>query len=61
MPESRDQFFIANGWTPARDGRTFETIDPSTEEVLATVARGGTGDVDDAVAARAAFEGRGVG
>ena len=31
---------------------------PSTEEVLATVARGGTGDVDDAVAAaRAAFEG----
>lgn len=58
MPESRDQLFIANGWTPARDGRTFETIDPSTEEVLATVPRGGAEDVDDAVAAaRAAFEG----
>jgi aldehyde dehydrogenase (NAD+) len=58
MPEIRDQLFIANGWTPARDGRTFETIDPSTEEVLATVARGGREDVDDAVAAaRAAFEG----
>ena len=57
MPELRNQLFIANGWAPARDGRTFETIDPSMEEVLATVARGGTEDVDDAVAAaRAAFE-----
>ena len=58
MPEFHDQLFIASGWTPARDGRTFEVIDPSTEEVLATVARGGQEDVDDAVAAaRAAFDG----
>lgn len=58
MPDPRTKLFIANGWTAARDGRTFETIDPSTEEVLATVARGGPGDIDDAVsAARRAFEG----
>ncbi len=58
MTEIRNRLFIANEWTPARDGRTFETVDPSTEEVLAAVARGGPEDVDDAVsAAREAFEG----
>ncbi|MGB3682903.1 MAG: aldehyde dehydrogenase family protein [Rubrobacteraceae bacterium] len=58
MPEIRDQLFIANGWTPARGDETFDAIDPSTEEVLASVARGGPEDVDAAVAAaRAAFEG----
>ena len=58
MPEIRDQLFIANEWTPARNGQTFEAINPSTEEILTQVARGGPEDIDDAVAAaREAFEG----
>ena len=40
----------------AASGQTFETYNPSTNEVLATVARGGTADVDAAVlAARGAL------
>jgi aldehyde dehydrogenase (NAD+) len=58
MPEIRDQLFIANEWTPTRNGQTFEAINPSTEESLTQVARGGPEDIDDAVAAaREAFEG----
>ncbi|MDQ5819406.1 MAG: aldehyde dehydrogenase family protein [Actinomycetota bacterium] len=58
MPEIRDQLFIANEWTPTRNGQTFEAINPSTEEILTQVARGGPEDIDDAVAAaREAFEG----
>ena len=56
MPEIHDQLFISGEWTPARSGQTFEAIDPSTEEVLAGVARGDARDVDAAVrAAREAF------
>jgi acyl-CoA reductase-like NAD-dependent aldehyde dehydrogenase len=41
----------------AADGRTFETVDPSTGRVIADVAHAGPGDVDRAVrAAREAFE-----
>lgn len=58
MPQIRDKMFIANEWTPARNGETFETVDPSTEEVLSAVSRGDAPDIDDAVAAaREAFEG----
>jgi aldehyde dehydrogenase (NAD+) len=58
VPEIRDQLFIANEWTPARNGQTFEAINPSTEEILTQVARGGSEDIDDAIAAaREAFEG----
>ncbi len=57
-PITRTQLFIANEWRSSRDGQTFETVDPSTEEVIAAVARGGADDVDDAVdAAREAFVG----
>src|SRR5512133_3572976 len=43
----------------AADGRTFETIDPSTGQPIAPVAHAGAEDVDRAVhAARAAFEGK---
>src|SRR3954447_1198787 len=43
----------------AADGRTFETVDPSTGKTIAEVAQAGTEDVDRAVqAARAAFEGK---
>src|SRR5258708_30901859 len=48
---------IGGRWMDAADGRTFETLDPATEEHLATVPRAGDEDVHRAVrAARAAFE-----
>jgi gamma-glutamyl-gamma-aminobutyraldehyde dehydrogenase len=56
----RDQLFIDGSFQPAADGQTFETLNPATRAVLATVARGAETDVDRAVAsARRAFE-RGV-
>ncbi len=56
MPDLRTQLFIANEWVSARSGETFDAINPSTEKVLAPVARGYAEDVDDAVAAaREAF------
>ncbi|HSY14401.1 MAG TPA: aldehyde dehydrogenase family protein, partial [Jatrophihabitantaceae bacterium] len=43
---------------PARSGRTFESINPATGDLLVHIAEGDSADVDDAVrAARAAFEG----
>lgn len=49
--------FIGGRWTPAASGKTFETIDPATEEVIAQVAEGDAADIDAAVAAaRDAFE-----
>ncbi len=48
---------IDNKWCSAASGETFEVIDPSTEELLAKVASGDSGDVDAAVrAARRAFD-----
>jgi alpha-ketoglutaric semialdehyde dehydrogenase len=50
--------FIGGQWADARSGATFETINPATEEVIATVTRSAAEDVDDAVnAARAAYTG----
>jgi len=49
--------FIGGNWVPAVSGKTFETINPATEEVIAQVAEGDAEDVDAAVAAaRDAFE-----
>lgn len=49
--------FIGGEWLPARSGKTFETVNPATEEVIAQVAEGDAADVDAAVsAAREAFE-----
>jgi len=49
--------FIGGKWIPAASGKTFETINPATEEVIATVAEGDAADVDLAVAsARDALE-----
>ena len=43
---------------PSASGRTFESLNPATEQVIATVAEGNEIDVDRAVAAaRRAFEG----
>src|ERR1700719_2617560 len=49
---------IGGEWTQAQSPETFETVNPATGSVLATIASGGAADVDRAVAAaRRAFEG----
>ncbi len=45
------QCFIGGQWVPAASGKTFDTIHPATEEVLAQVAEGDAADVNLAVAA----------
>src|SRR4051812_20555266 len=58
-PEARDivtiepsyGLFIGGQFVAPRDGSTFKTVNPATEEVLAEVSAGGAGDVDAAVAA----------
>src|SRR5438874_10775194 len=51
------QCFIGGQWTAAQSGKTFDTINPATEEVIASVAEADAADVDLAVkAARKAFE-----
>lgn len=52
------KMLIGNQWVEAASGETFETLNPSTGELIANVASAGDVDVDRAVAAaRAAFEG----
>ncbi len=52
------QMFIGGRWVDAASGGRFETRNPATGEIIATVPRAGRDDVDRAVvAARAAFEG----
>ena len=54
----RQRLFINNAFEPAGSGAWFDTVDPSTETVLAEVARGDAADVDRAVrAAEAARHG----
>jgi aldehyde dehydrogenase (NAD+) len=49
--------FIGGEWVPSASGKTFETINPATEEVICEVAEGDKADIDRAVkAARDAFE-----
>src|ERR1700744_2307278 len=49
--------FIDGEFVPGKDGGTFKTISPATEEVLAEVTEAGPSDVDRAVAAaRKAYE-----
>ncbi len=64
-PEARDQveikprydLYIGGEFVKARSGRTFPTVNPATEEVLAEVAEAGPEDIDRAVgAARRAQE-----
>merc|ERR1712225_223769 len=50
--------FINNEWVKGVDGKTFETINPATEEVICSVSEATEKDVDIAVAAASkAFEG----
>ena len=51
------QILIDGQWVPARSGKTFETINPATEEAIAQVAEADAADVEAAVrAARRAFD-----
>lgn len=51
------QLFIGGRWQDAASGKTFPTINPATEEVIARIAEGDAADIDLAVqAARRAFE-----
>ena len=53
--ESR--LYIDGAFADARDGATFPTLDPATNETIAEVSAGGPADVDRAVsAARRAFD-----
>jgi aldehyde dehydrogenase (NAD+) len=52
------KLLIDGEWVPARSGKTFETLNPSSGQPLTQVAEGDAADVDLAVAAaRRAFEG----
>ncbi len=49
--------FIGGKWLPAASGKTFSTVNPTTEEIIAEVAEGDEKDIDLAAdAARRAFE-----
>ncbi len=51
------KILIDGAWSEAASGKTFDTINPTTETVLASVAEGDSADVDRAVkAARQAFD-----
>lgn len=51
------QLLIDGQWVPSKSGKTFETLNPATEEVIAQVAEGDAADVEVAVhAARRAFD-----
>jgi aldehyde dehydrogenase (NAD+) len=51
------RMLIDGKWINSTSGRTFETINPATGQVIANVAEGESVDVDKAVkAARKAFE-----
>lgn len=55
---SHRKMFIAGQWVDAASGQTFETRNPATGALLATVPAAGKEDIDRAVAAaRSAFEG----
>ena len=52
----RARLWIGNEWADSGTGRTFATVNPATDEVIAEVAEAGAADVDRAVqAAREAF------
>src|ERR1700733_14663650 len=52
------QLLIDGHRVPSSSGRTFKSLNPATEDVIATIAEGNEADVDRAVAAaRRAFEG----
>ena len=59
IPASKPRLLLIDGErVPSASGRTFQSLNPATEQVIATIAEGNEVDVDRAVAAaRRAFEG----
>ena len=58
LDDKPKRMFIDGKWVEAASGKTFETVNPSTGQVLAAVAEGDSEDIDRAVeAARRAFNG----
>lgn len=58
LDDKPKRMLIDGKWVEAASGKTFESINPSTGEVLARVAEGDAEDIDRAVAAaRRAFNG----
>lgn len=58
MLSTERQLYIGGRFVPAQSGKTFDSIDPSTEQVIAQVSEGDKADADLAVnAARQAFNG----
>ncbi len=57
-PKVKDQPLLIGGkWVDSKSGKTFETVNPATGEVICRVAEGDKADIDLAVkAARKAFE-----
>src|SRR5438045_6490659 len=57
-PQVKDQpLFVGGKWQDSVSGKTFETLNPATGEVICSVAEGDKADIDIAVkAARKAFE-----
>jgi aldehyde dehydrogenase (NAD+) len=57
VPVARGQLLINGKWCDARDGATMNTTDPTTEEVITSVAKAGPADAEAAIdAAYTAFE-----
>jgi acyl-CoA reductase-like NAD-dependent aldehyde dehydrogenase len=58
QPDLSPRSLYINGeWVPAASGKTFDTINPATEETLTSIAQAGAEDVNRAVAvARAAMD-----
>ena len=52
-----EKMLIGGQWVPSASGKTFEVVNPATEEIITQVAEGEGEDIDRAVkAARKAFE-----
>jgi acyl-CoA reductase-like NAD-dependent aldehyde dehydrogenase len=57
LRESPKKLLINGKWVAPKSGKTFETINPANEEVLALVSEGDKADVEEAVkAARKALD-----
>src|SRR5258708_20170721 len=57
LKRSTKKLLIHGKWGPSKAGKTFETLNPANEQVLALVAEGDKADVDEAVKhARRAYE-----
>ena len=58
LDDEPKRLLIGGEWIPAQSGKTFDSINPSTGEVIGRIAEGESADADLAVAAaRRAFEG----